>query len=80
MKLLFKNKKEDLLSRLKNQDPVAQKIFYDQSVKKFLSVAKSYVSDLYQAEDCVIKAFCKIFILFTDSKKFTCEGASIGEE
>ncbi|REC57404.1 RNA polymerase sigma factor [Chryseobacterium piscium] len=61
MKLLFKNKKEDLLSRLKRQEPAAQKIFYDQSVKKFLSVAKSYVSDLYQAEDCVIKAFCKIF-------------------
>lgn len=61
MKLLFNNKKEDLLSRLKRQEPAAQKIFYDQSVKKFLSVAKSYVSDLYQAEDCVIKAFCKIF-------------------
>jgi RNA polymerase sigma-70 factor (ECF subfamily) len=29
-------------------------------VKKFLSVSKSYISDLYQAEDCLIKAFCKI--------------------
>lgn len=61
MKLLFGNKKEDLLSRLKKQDPAAQKLFYDQHVKKFLSVSKSYVSDLYQAEDCLIKAFCKIF-------------------
>jgi len=61
MKLLFGNKEEDLLSRLKRQEPAAQKIFYDQNVKRFLSVAKSYVSDLYQAEDCVIKAFCKIF-------------------
>lgn len=61
MRLLFGNKKEDLLSRLKKQDPAAQKLFYDQHVKKFLSVSKSYVSDLYQAEDCVIKAFCKIF-------------------
>lgn len=61
MKLLFGNKKEDVLSRLKKQDPAAQKIFYDQNVRKFLSVAKSYISDLYQAEDCVIKAFCKIF-------------------
>ncbi|KQT24633.1 RNA polymerase subunit sigma-70 [Chryseobacterium sp. Leaf405] len=61
MKLLFKNKNEDILSRLKKQDPVAQKNFYDQNVRKFLSVAKSYISDLYQAEDCVIKAFCKIF-------------------
>lgn len=61
MKLLFGNKKDDLLSRLKKQDPAAQKIFYDQNVKKFLSVSRSYINDLYQAEDCVIKAFCKIF-------------------
>ncbi|MFP7656378.1 RNA polymerase sigma factor [Chryseobacterium proteolyticum] len=26
-----------------------------------MSVSKSYVSDLYQAEDCLIRAFCKIF-------------------
>ncbi len=61
MKLLFGNKKDDLLSRLKKQDPAAQKIFYDQNVKKFLSISRSYISDLYQAEDCLIKAFCKIF-------------------
>lgn len=61
MKLLFGNKKDDLLSRLKKQDPVAQKIFYEQNVKKFMSVSRSYISDLYQAEDCLIKAFCKIF-------------------
>ncbi|SHM12521.1 RNA polymerase sigma factor [Chryseobacterium polytrichastri] len=61
MKILFGNKKEDLLSRLKKQDPAAQKIFYEQNVKKFLSVGKSYITDLYQAEDCIIKAFCKIF-------------------
>lgn len=61
MKLLFGNKKDDLLSRLKKQDAAAQKFFYDQNVKKLLSVSKSYISDLYQAEDCVIRAFCKIF-------------------
>lgn len=61
MKLLFGNKKDDLLSRLKRQDPAAQKIFYDQNVRKFLSISRSYITDLYQAEDCVIKAFCKIF-------------------
>lgn len=61
MKLLFGNKKDDLLSRLKRQEPAAQKIFYDQNVKKFLSIGRSYITDLYQAEDCVIKAFCKIF-------------------
>lgn len=61
MKLLFGNKKDDLLSRLKRQEPAAQKIFYDRNVKKFLSISRSYITDLYQAEDCVIKAFCKIF-------------------
>ena len=61
MKILFNNKKDDLLSRLTKQEPAAQKIFYEQNVKRFLSVSKSYVSDIYQAEDCVIKAFCKIF-------------------
>lgn len=61
MKILFNYKKDDLLSRLKKQEPAAQKIFYEQNVKRFLSVSKSYVSDIYQAEDCVIKAFCKIF-------------------
>ena len=61
MNILFHNKKDDLLSRLKKQEPTAQKIFYDQNVKKFLSISKSYVTDIYQAEDCVIKAFCKVF-------------------
>ncbi|WP_027375945.1 RNA polymerase sigma factor [Kaistella palustris] len=61
MKILFSHKKDDLLSRLQKQDAAAQKLFYEQNVKRFLSVSKSYVSDIYQAEDCVIKAFCKIF-------------------
>ena len=75
MKLLFGNKKDDLLSRLKKQDPAAQKIFYDQNVKKFLSVSRSYISDLYQAEDCLIKAFCKIF---KNIESFRSEGSFEG--
>ncbi|WP_100076000.1 RNA polymerase sigma factor [Chryseobacterium camelliae] len=75
MKFLSGNKKEDLLSRLKKQDPAAQKIFYDQNVRKFLSVARSYISDLYQAEDCVIKAFCK---MFKSVESFRSEGALEG--
>ncbi len=75
MKLLFGNKKEDLLSRLKKQDPAAQKIFYDQNVKKFLNVCRSYISDLYQAEDCLIKAFCKIF---KNIESFRSEGSLDG--
>ncbi|GAA5099011.1 RNA polymerase sigma factor [Chryseobacterium ginsengisoli] len=75
MKLLFGNKKDDLLSRLKKQDPAAQKVFYDQNVKKFLSVSRSYISDLYQAEDCLIKAFCKIF---KNIESFRSEGSFEG--
>lgn len=61
MKHLLKNTKEDLLRDLQKQNPAAQKIFYEQNVNRFLSVSRSYISDIYQAEDCVIKAFCKIF-------------------
>lgn len=61
MNILFNNKKNDLLSRLKKQEPAAQNFFYEQNVNRFLSVSRSYISDIYQAEDCVIKAFCKIF-------------------
>ncbi|AZA87783.1 RNA polymerase sigma factor [Chryseobacterium shandongense] len=75
MKLLFGNKKDDLLLRLKKQDPAAQKIFYDQNVKKYLSISRSYISDLYQAEDCVIKAFCKIF---KSIESFRSEGSFYG--
>lgn len=75
MKLLFGNKKDDLPGRLKRQDPAAQKIFYDRNVKKFLSVSRSYISDVYQAEDCLIKAFCKIF---TNIESFRGEGSLEG--
>lgn len=60
MNFLF-NKKDDALQLLLKQDAKAQKIFYEQNVKKFLSISRRYIPDLYQAEDCVIKAFCKIF-------------------
>lgn len=60
MNFLF-DKKDDALQLLLKQDAKAQKIFYEQNVKKFLSISRRYIPDLYQAEDCVIKAFCKIF-------------------
>lgn len=53
--------KEDLIRLLKRHDPVAQRQFYDQQSAKLLSVSRSYIKDIYHAEDCLVKAFCKIF-------------------
>lgn len=61
MKLFFRNKEDVFLKKLQSQNAGAQKLFYDQNVKKFLSVSRSYITDSYQAEDCVIRGFCKIF-------------------
>ena len=61
MKLLPGDKKDIFLKKLQKQDPVAQKLFYEQNVKKLLSVSKTYITDIYQAEDCVIKGFCKFY-------------------
>ena len=61
MKLLLKHKQDAFLKRLQKQEPAAQKLFYEQNVKKLLSVSKTYITDVYQAEDCVIKGFCKVF-------------------
>jgi len=61
VKTVFGYKKEDVISRLKKNDPIAQKMFYDQNIKKFLGVSRTYIRDIHYAEDCVIRAFCKIY-------------------
>lgn len=50
-----------MVSGLRNQDPASQKLFYEKYSKSFLNVSVAYVKDTYLAEDCLIKAFCKIF-------------------
>nr|WP_262897400.1 RNA polymerase sigma factor [Elizabethkingia anophelis] len=60
VRILSKHK-EDLVSLLKKHDPVAQRSFYEQQSPKLLSVSRTYIKDIYHAEDCLIKAFCKIF-------------------
>ncbi|MCT3662937.1 RNA polymerase sigma factor [Elizabethkingia anophelis] len=60
MRILSKHK-DDLVSLLKKHDPVAQRRFYEQQSPKLLSVSRTYIKDIYHAEDCLIKAFCKIF-------------------
>lgn len=59
--IVIGNKNEDLLKRLVRQESAAQKMYYEKNVGKFLSISRSYINDIFHAEDCVIKAFCKIF-------------------
>lgn len=54
-------KVELLLPPLKKQDPLAQKELFDRFSGKMLSVCRSYISDLHFAEDCMLKAFVKVF-------------------
>ncbi len=75
MRLAFKHNKSDVVLLLKKKDSVAQKTFYEQNVGKFLSVSKAYVSDIFYAEDCTIKAFCKIF---NQIENFRSEGSFDG--
>lgn len=46
---------------LLKKDRVAQKELYERYSAKMLGVCRSYVSDLQNAEDCMIKAFMKVF-------------------
>lgn len=56
-----RQKVEDLLPQLKKQNRVAQKELFDRFSAKLLSTCRSYISDLQHAEDCMLKAFVKIF-------------------
>ncbi|QTV06808.1 RNA polymerase sigma factor [Faecalibacter bovis] len=64
MNLFIKSKKsveELLIERLKKNDKKAQRELYDLHAKKMLAVCRSYISDNFYAEDCMINGFCKIF-------------------
>lgn len=43
------------------QDRAAQKELYERYSGKMLGVCRSYVSDLQNAEDCMIKGFMKVY-------------------
>nr|WP_283162203.1 RNA polymerase sigma factor [Elizabethkingia ursingii] len=60
VRILSKHK-DNLVTLLKKHDPVAQRRFYEEQSPKLLSVSRTYIRDIYHAEDCLIKAFCKIF-------------------
>lgn len=52
---------ELLVPQLKKQDRLAQKELFDRFSRKFLSICRSYISDLHYAEDCMLKGFVKVF-------------------
>jgi RNA polymerase sigma-70 factor (ECF subfamily) len=66
---------ETLLPQLKKQNPVAQKELFERCSRKMLSVCRSYVSDLHFAEDCMLKAFVKVF---RNVENFKSEGSFDG--
>lgn len=78
MKLFIKHKKsaeELLVERLKKNDSKAQKELYDNHAKKMLAICRSYISDSYYAEDCMINGFCKVF---NHINKFEAKGSFEG--
>ncbi len=59
---IHKNKRtEELLSLLIKQDRSAQKELYEVYSSKMLGLCRSYISDLQNAEDCMLRAFMKVF-------------------
>lgn len=59
---IHRNQKlEYLIPQLKKQNSIAQKELFDRCSPKMLGVCRSYIKDLHHAEDCMLKAFVKIF-------------------
>jgi RNA polymerase sigma-70 factor (ECF subfamily) len=52
---------EDLVPQLKKQDRRIQKELFERVSSKMLGVCRSYTGDLHHAEDCMLKAFVKVF-------------------
>lgn len=59
---IHRNQKvENLITELRNQNRLAQKELFEKYSSKMLAVCRSYVSDFHHAEDCMLKAFVKVF-------------------
>lgn len=78
VKLFIKHKKsaeEFLIDRLKQSDKKAQRELYDMYAKKMLAICRSYITDSFYAEDCMINGFCKVF---NHINKFEAKGSFEG--
>jgi len=51
----------NLIQKLKNQDPVAQKVLYDKYSPLFYAICLRYVKNEVEAEDILVESFYKIF-------------------
>lgn len=56
-----KQKVEDLIPSLQKNDRRAQKELFEKLSGKMLGVCRNYTQDLHHAEDCMLKAFVKVF-------------------
>ena len=52
-----------LIEKAQRNDRLAQKQLYDQYAPALLSVCRLYINDLQFAEDALLKAFFKIFLI-----------------
>lgn len=52
---------QEFVKLLLQNNSTAQKLLYEKFSPKMLSVCRSYIPDFHAAEDCMIKAFVKIF-------------------
>lgn len=52
---------EDLLPQLRKQNRIAQKQLFNRMSPKMLGICRSYIKDLHFAEDCMLRAFVKVF-------------------
>ncbi|MBW7869487.1 MAG: RNA polymerase sigma factor [Flavobacteriia bacterium] len=59
---IHKNRKtEEMVRLLIKGDRLAQKEVFERYSPKMLSVCRTYTGDLHNAEDCMIRAFVKVF-------------------
>lgn len=59
---IHKSQKLDkLLPQLRKNHRIAQKALYDGLSRKMLGVCRGYVTDFHHAEDCMLRAFVKVF-------------------
>lgn len=61
LKKAKEEEQEQCLSRLKQQDRIAQRELFVRMSGKMLAVCRNYIKDLHFAEDCMLKGFVKIF-------------------
>jgi RNA polymerase sigma-70 factor (ECF subfamily) len=61
LKTSFVKSEEDLLQGLRQQDRKAQKELFQRQSRKMLAICRRYVKDDFEAENCLMQGFAKVF-------------------